>query len=185
MFKNGDKVRIKSAELPTYWYASRVGEIFTLLDNNEYDGDWIVSEFNGLVSVNDIELVLEKGLEFNPIYCRDRIKEIDSLVESLEEERASLVQALEDEGLSLIEKINKQLEDCKQSHEDMSDWKNWKAGDLLTLSKGALDYDFTVGKNYGFIRVDEDGDILVLDDSGEENGYQVTAEMFKWHSRPQ
>ena len=67
----------------------------------------------------------------------------------------------------------------------MSDWKNWKEGDLLTFSERGSDYDFTVGKNYGFIKVDEDDDILVLDDSGEENGYQVTAEMFKWHSRPQ
>ena len=141
--------------------------------NKEVDkDDWCLSQ--------RFELV-ENKLEFNPIYCRDRIKEIDSLVENLEEERVSLVQALEDEGFALISTVLVNATPV----EDMSDWKNWKEGDLLTFSERGSDYDFTVGKNYGFIKVDEDDDILVLDDSGEENGYQVTAEMFKWHSRPQ
>ena len=39
---------------------------------------------------------------FNHLQSRDRIYEIDTLVESLEEERAALVQGLEDEGFKLI-----------------------------------------------------------------------------------
>lgn len=39
---------------------------------------------------------------FNPLQSRDRIYEIDTLVEALEEERAILVQGIEDQGFKLI-----------------------------------------------------------------------------------
>lgn len=119
---------------------------------------------------------------FDPIYCRDRIKEIDALVGSLEEERVSLVQALEDEGLSLIERINKQLEECKQSHEDMSDWQNWKRGDLIECVDGSSGV-YTKGRLYVFIEISEWGSVRCTDDRGRENG--ISPEGFKWHSRPQ
>lgn len=120
--------------------------------------------------------------EFNPIYCRDRIKEIDSLVESLEEERVSLVQALEDEGFSLIRRINKQLEECKQSHEGMSDPSNWEEGDLIECIDGEIGV-YTKGSLYTFIEVSDWGSIRCVDDMGRENG--LLPKCFKWHSRPQ
>lgn len=69
-FKAGDKVRIKSSQLDTYWYADKIGEIVTIdgkgaasnRDNyvryytKEYDECWVVSEC-------DIELVQEATKE--------------------------------------------------------------------------------------------------------------------------
>lgn len=130
----------------------------------------------------DVKEMYTKEKEvFNPIYCRDRIKEIDALVESLEEERVSLVQALEDEGFSLIERINKQLEECKQSHEDMSDPSNWEEGDLIECIDGGSGV-YTKGSLYTFIEVSGWGSIRCIDDTGRENG--VLPECFEWHSRP-
>lgn len=128
-----------------------------------------------------------KAGSFNPIYCRDRIKEIDALVESLEEERVSLVQALEKEGFPLIKKINKQLEDCKQSHEDMSDWKNWKEGDnLLTVGEGG-GFDF-VGEVVKLLAIGECG-VEVATRSEPDYGWYFTSEEvktdLKFHSRTQ
>ena len=127
---------------------------------------------------------------FNPIYCRDRIKEIDSLVESLEEERVSLVQALEDEGFSLIEKINKQLEDCKQSHEDMSDWNNWKEGDRIQVIKSGMD-ETEKGDMCTVVRFDKSDanqPIYLENDAAMYHWPVLSAGHFnllKWHSRPQ
>lgn len=61
-----------------------------------------------------------------PFEWRDRITEIDTTVEALEEERESLVQRLEAEGFRLIERT-------VQPVEDMSDWRNWKSGDQVKV----------------------------------------------------
>lgn len=61
-----------------------------------------------------------------PLQWRDRITEIDRTVEALEEERVALVQRLEGEGFRLIEW-------AAQPVEDMSDWRNWKAGDQVKV----------------------------------------------------
>lgn len=114
-----------------------------------------------------------------PLKWRDRVREIDTTVESLEEERAALVQQLEDEGFKLIS-----LERAVPAGENMGDWRNWKAGDLLTLIEDSSCDGFTRGKEYEFIEVDEFDDIVVLDDAGDQNGYGVNSGMFKWHSRP-
>ena len=64
-------------------------------------------------------------------WMRDRIAEIDRTVEALEEERVSLVQRLEGEGFRLIERVNAGLSDAMQAHEDMSNPKNWRVGDVF------------------------------------------------------
>ena len=112
-----------------------------------------------------------------PLKWRDRIREIDTTVEALEEERVALAQQLEDEGFQLIAAKVKQ-------DEDMGDWRNWREGDLLTLIEDSSRDDFTRGKEYEFIEVDDFDEIVVLDDAGDQNGYGVNSGMFKFHSRP-
>ena len=125
-------------------------------------------------------------------WMRDRITEIDATTRALTAERAELVQKLASEGFALIGRINELLTDAAQKHEDMSDWRNWKAGDVVRY-EGLPDFHsryFTIGNLYE-IKVVEAGDdckniynpvIFKADDSGEENGWRP--ELFKFHSRP-
>ena len=119
-----------------------------------------------------------------PLQWRDRVTEIDRTVEALEEERASLIQKLADEGLQLLRDFAiKATESAGQP--DMSDWCNWREGDLITLDCRRVSHpDFTPGKQYELVRVNESEGVVVIDDEGDENGYTVCSGMFKWHSRP-
>lgn len=125
-------------------------------------------------------------------WMRDRITEIDATTQALTTERAELVQKLASEGFALIGRINDLLTEAAQKHEDMSDWRNWKVGDVVRY-EGLPDFHsryFTIGNLYE-IKVVEAGDdckniynpvIFKADDSGEENGWRP--ELFKFHSRP-
>ena len=142
-----------------------------------------VHAFNALAKVQQLD---------GPTGWRDRITEIDATTKALKSERAELVQKLASEGVALIGRINELLTDAAQKHEDMSDWRNWKVGDVVRY-EGLPDFHsryFTIGNLYE-IKVVEAGDdrkniynpvIFKADDSGEENGWQP--ELFKFHSRP-
>ena len=118
-------------------------------------------------------------------WMRDRITEIDATTKALTAERAELMQKLASEGFALIVRVVEPVE-------DMSDWRNWKDGDIVRY-EGLPDFHskyFTIGNLYE-IKVVEAGDdrkniynpvIFKADDSGEENGWQP--ELFKFHSRP-
>lgn len=62
-----------------------------------------------------------------PLQWRDRIREIDSTVEALEEERVSLVQKLESEGFRLIEPVKS----CESS-QALETWQE------IAISPGGL-----------------------------------------------
>jgi hypothetical protein len=116
----------------------------------------------------------------NVILMRDRIREIDATIEAMTAERAELVSKLAGEGFALIAVAAEPVE-------DMSDWRNWKAGDILSV----LDID---GEYHGF---DVGGNVKMLTHdtnrgkpapyceslSGLTKGW-VMAENLKFHSRP-
>ena len=125
-------------------------------------------------------------------WMRDRITEIDATTQALTTERANLVKKLASEGFALIGRINDLLTDAAQKHEDMSDWRNWKVGDVVRYD-GLPDFHsryFTIGNLYEIKAVEACDDckniynpvIFKADDSGEENGWRP--ELFKFHSRP-
>jgi hypothetical protein len=146
------------------------------------------AEQSAPVSEPESELLYDPVAQ-GPLQWRDRIRELDTQhaeveatyqrqISEITQERESLVQKLAGEGLALVEVVVKPVE-------DMSDWRNWKAGDLLTLVGGHIsDTDFTLGNQYKFLLVDEWDEIIVIDDAGDENGYGVNSGVFKWHSRP-
>jgi hypothetical protein len=111
----------------------------------------------------------------NPLIWRDRIREIDATVEALEEERASLVQRLEDEGLQL-------LPVSARPAEDMSDWRNWKVGDMAEVISTSL---------FSSERLSV-GDIVPITDIDGEDGTIKAAlgcwgrpgSNYRFHSRP-
>lgn len=131
-----------------------------------------------------IEPVTEKSEpEFDPIHCRDRIKEIDSLVESLEEERVSLVQALKDERFVLISTA---LVVSTAPIEDMNDWRNWKAGDHLEIIGNLSDYEFNTGE---IVKIGSlggnDGTSISLYYLNDSYFWFADHNEVKFHSRPQ
>lgn len=134
-----------------------------------------------------------------PLQWRDRIREIDSTVEALEEERVSLVQKLEAEGFRLIgagkpdnASIASAIADQARGYysepaEDMSDWRNWKAGDLVERISDAHENIYKKGQRYEVIGFKERGP-MISDECGEGSycvaDSEVALARFKWHSRP-
>ena len=120
-----------------------------------------------------------------PLQWRDRIYELDTQRAELEAtyqrqigeidgERLELVGKLKAEGLALVEVV--------QPVEDMSDWRNWKAGDFLECVDISDKHCAAIqlGELYQYKGF---GD--VIDDDGDEQAYPVKhGKCFKWHSRP-
>ncbi len=124
------------------------------------------------------EVAVEGTTLYNPIQSRDRIYEIDSLVESLEEERVSLVQQLEVEGFKLVGKGVKAY-----PAEDMSDPSNWEVGDIIKAVSESSGYK--QGYTYVVKGFDSDRGIVFTeyDSLGcSTNGWKYRH--FKFHSRP-
>lgn len=119
----------------------------------------------------------------DPRSIRDRIREIDTTVESLEEERASLIQRLEDEGFKLVRVDAKVFP--KEPVADMSDWRNWKEGDLVEWIKSSAGF-YTKGKHYKVEKVTGKG-LTMSDDTTGGHGWnsdKLIAAAFRWNSRP-
>lgn len=117
------------------------------------------------------------------IEWRDRITTIDFDIHALTTERAELVQKLAGEGFALIGRINDLLTDAAQKHEDMSDWRNWKKGDLIECTGKSGGY--SPGSIYTVKSINHDRGVVhtVTDDSGSiTNGWG--GNMFIWKYRP-
>lgn len=124
----------------------------------------------------------KESLAVDPLQWRDRIIEIDAeskaeaerhnaVMTALDSERAELVQKLASVGLALIERKAGPVE-------DMSDWRNWKVGDLVVV------LDSGGWKN-------PEGSIISVTGSEGDGVMPIIAgdiwyrpEMLKWHSRP-
>lgn len=119
-----------------------------------------------------------------PIQWRDRITEIDATTQALTAERADLVQKLASEGFALIGRINELLTDAAQKHEDMSDWRNWKVGDIVECVSHNERWSakFAIGSVNVIKEIITDSDVPV--DLTINIGYYVSPFDFKWHSRP-
>lgn len=81
-----------------------------------------------------------------PIKWRDTIVELEAHAEDIQREIASLHARLTDEGFSLI----RQHPSIPQPElaVDMSDWRNWKAGDIVECTYSSCDNVYTEGKHY-------------------------------------
>lgn len=130
--------------------------------------------------------------EGDPRVMRDRIREIDATTIALNEERASLVAKLKAEGFALIQsdEPNGAAGSAQQdiAQQDMSDWRNWKRGDLVecvTVPRQHKGF-YEAGKHYAVDSID-------LDDAGTsyevdihcDSGFTLwnSSSDFKWHSR--
>lgn len=126
------------------------------------------------------------GVSINdPRYMRDRITQIDfdikfeqerhiSSMACMDQERTDLVAKLAAEGFALIAPVVVPVE-------DMSDWRNWSAGDLLRCVDGGSGVE--TGQIYQYTGRNETGqDYVVIWVESNEKG--CFASRFKFHSRP-
>jgi hypothetical protein len=59
-FKEGDKVKVIKASLPSFWYADKIGSVFTLRRLASYDNWAIEEDHTSFLNSSDIELVEEE-----------------------------------------------------------------------------------------------------------------------------
>jgi len=177
-WKHGDLVFKKSV-----WHA-RTGS--ALLDKNwsltkkvelaEDHGTAIITKAMWKAEVAGIALGGNRAPQANPLAWRDRIQEIDIVVQVLEEERLSLVQSLEAEGFALTDAK-------REPAEDMTDWRNWKDGDLVECVKESKGCSaLTVGRAYAIGTLG--AALCVTDDEGDRVARGVREGCFKFISRP-
>lgn len=111
--------------------ASDRGEGLTRFENTEH-------MFTTLGIVDQID---------GPIKWRDTVTELNAYIEKFTRERDELIERLASEGFALIGKINSNLDRIDETL-DMSDWRNWKAGDVVECTYSDCDNVYTVGNRY-------------------------------------
>lgn len=129
-----------------------------------------------------------------PLDWRDRIRQIAAeeakcneehrqAIEALEEERVSLVQKLEAEDLKLIES-NPACDGMPA--EDMSDWRNWRVGDILEVVGEEFEPTHPIGYLAHITKIE--GEKVWTSDSTDEYPSWLPGKKYmsycKWHSRP-
>ena len=185
---------IDTAKAPTIEYA------FGDKDSDPKDLDW--KQLGTLTSKLEIDatgatqqidsLVAKWGQIESPIKWRDEIIELEAYEEEFRREREKLIRKLESEGFKLIDHINCNLDKIDQTLDnssDMSDWRNWRAGDTvecLVVPGKHTGYYFS-GENYNIRCVD-------LDDEGTSSEVDIycaegfslwcPSSSFKFVSRP-
>ena len=147
-------------------------------------------------AADDIEM--PASLLVDPLVCRDRIHAIDAEQKAADEahkaatdartaERAELVQKLAGEGLALLDKCHALMNGVEERHgapvEDMSDWRKWKSGDLVSTGRDPGGYS-SVSNGVHEIEIDEDDDGCPVAVNGLWfTRFEVERDL-KWHSRP-
>lgn len=111
----------------------------------------------------DVEMPAAKYFD-GPLQWRDRIREIDAAskeeearhcaaMAAYDAERASLVSKLKAEGFALIQndEPNGGEESAKQ---DMSDWRNWKEGDIVRIEEDLYGHGLPVGSELAIGKIE-------------------------------
>ena len=116
----------------------------------------------------------------SPLKWRDAIIHCQAIIEDCEREIERNVNLLDAEGL-MMQKDSKKAMQHYQTDIDMSDWRNWQAGDIFEVVK-KTDY-FTVGNRYSVkYTANTDAPITATDDDGDE--FCLLMEEIKFIRRP-
>lgn len=101
-----------------------------------------------------------------PIKWRDTVNELDAYIEEFTRERDALIERLDSEGFALIPPAVSVMSEF--SGVDMSDWRNWKAGDIVECITSEYNDVYTIGQEYTIEWVKEDV-FSVYDNYGENS----------------
>lgn len=81
-----------------------------------------------------------------PFKWRDEVTELNAYIEKFTRERDALIERLASEGFALIPPVVSVVSEF--SGIDMSDWRNWKAGDVVECTYSDCHNVYTVGNRY-------------------------------------
>lgn len=119
-----------------------------------------------------------------PFKWRDEVTELNAYIEKYTRERDALIERLASEGFALIPPVVSVVSEF--SGADMSDWRNWQAGDIVECVTGGYTGVYTKGNQYKVEWVKEDC-FSVYDDCGEKSScdwFDYDAEGLKFIRRP-
>lgn len=122
----------------------------------------------GPISLND-EIIYPADAQWSqsigPLAWRDTIIHCQAIIEDCEREIERNVELLDAEGLMMQVDSKKAM----QAYDvDMSDWRNWKAGDIVECTHSGFDKVYTEGKSYCVDHVTNEY-AKVADDCGENS----------------
>lgn len=100
-----------------------------------------------------------------PLKWRDEVTELNAYIEKFTRERDSLIERLASEGFALIPAMTPVM---GVADIDFSDWRNWKAGDIVECTHSGFDKVYTEGKSYCVDHVTNEY-AKVADDCGENS----------------
>ena len=130
-------------------------------------------------------LVAKWGHIVSPLKWRDAIIHCQAIIEDCEREIERNVNLLDAEGL-MMQKDSKKAMQHYAPDVDMSDWRNWKSGDIVECITSAYAGVYTMGQQYIVEWVDEDG-FSVFDNYGGESScdwFEHESEGLKFIRRP-
>lgn len=160
---NGDSFDIMSYRVISQPQAEEVEVKDTTIGTLSYKVEIDTTEASQAID----ELAAKWDQVDGPLLWRDTVNELDAYIEEFTREREALINRLAEEGFALIEKINLNLDKIDATL-DMSDWRNWKAGDIVECTHSGFDKVYTEGKSYCVDHVTNEY-AKVADDCGENS----------------
>ena len=136
---------IDTVKAPTIEYA------FGDKDSDPKDLDWkqlgaltYKLEIDATEATKEIDsLVAKWGQIESPLKLRDEIIELEAYEEEFRREREKLIRKLESEGFKLIDHMAPVY---GEQIIDMSDWRNWQAGDVIEIVANEAGHKFENGE---------------------------------------
>lgn len=110
-------------------------------------------------------LVAKWGQIESPLKWRDEIIELEAYEEEFRREREKLIRKLESEGFKLIDHVAPVY---GEQVIDLSDWRNWKEGDIVECTYSDCTNIYTAGKRYAVGNI-EKYCAYVSDDLGKDS----------------
>lgn len=118
-----------------------------------------------------------------PFKWRDEITELNAYIEKYTRERDALIERLASEGFALIQKINLNLDKIDATL-DMSDWRNWKEGDVIEVIANKGCHQFEIGNEVTVINIDEEDSTYRIEATAGGNDWWLAKSDGKFIRRP-
>lgn len=112
-------------------------------------------EIDATEATKEIDSLVEKwGQIESPLKWRDEIIELEAYEEEFRREREKLIRKLESEGFKLIDHMAPVY---GEQIIDLSDWRNWKTGDVIEIVASEAGHKFENGEEVIVVFLDLNG----------------------------
>jgi hypothetical protein len=118
-----------------------------------------------------------------PIKWRDEVTELNAYIDKFTRERDALIELLASEGFALIPPVASVMSEFDVA--DMSDWLNWKVGDIVEVIANMGGHEFNIGDRVHVVRIDlKDSKYRIEAQLGDGDDWWLLESDAKWISRP-